>query len=396
LITLSRRRDLASEGWYSGDLHVHRPIEQIEPLMKAADLHVAPIITWWNRTNPWKDHALPPSEVTVFDRNRFYSRLAGEDERGGGALIYYGLNRPIDITQANRETPSSVHFLAQAKAAGQRVHASIEKPFWKDVPLWLASGQVDSIGLAHNHMWRRGVLDNEAWGRTRDLKRWPGNRGNGEYSQFLYYQILNAGIALPPVAGSASGVLPNPVGYNRVYAFVEGDLDYRAWWQAVEAGQVTVSNGPLLTVRCNNQLPGHRFRNGSSLRLTGKLTSASSVKAIQIVHNGKVIDQLPVPPNGQLSIEHALSIEDPGWFLVRAISDDQSTFRFASTGPFYLHDQRDKLPIIRSACELFLNWAKQRQQELRAIQAPGMQKVLQDHQAGIDFWQQRLDSASSP
>jgi hypothetical protein len=58
----------------------------------------------------------------------------------------------------------------------------------------------------------------EAWGKPRDSQRLPGPLGNGYWSQELYYHILNAGIRLPPSAGSASGVLPNPVGYNRVDA----------------------------------------------------------------------------------------------------------------------------------------------------------------------------------
>ena len=37
-------------------------------------------------------------------------------------------------------------------------------------PLWLASEKVDSVGLANNHLWERGMLDNEAWGR-RDPRR---------------------------------------------------------------------------------------------------------------------------------------------------------------------------------------------------------------------------------
>ena len=43
---LMRLANLAAEGWYSGETHVHRPPEQIEQIMRAADLHVAELITW--------------------------------------------------------------------------------------------------------------------------------------------------------------------------------------------------------------------------------------------------------------------------------------------------------------------------------------------------------------
>ena len=44
-LQVGRLADLAKEGWYSGDLHVHRPVADIELLMRAEDLHVAPV-TW--------------------------------------------------------------------------------------------------------------------------------------------------------------------------------------------------------------------------------------------------------------------------------------------------------------------------------------------------------------
>jgi hypothetical protein len=45
-VQLERIADLAMEGWWSGELHVHRPIAEMEQLMRAEDLHLAPVITW--------------------------------------------------------------------------------------------------------------------------------------------------------------------------------------------------------------------------------------------------------------------------------------------------------------------------------------------------------------
>jgi hypothetical protein len=144
-IELRRLADLASEGWWSGDLHVHRPLEEIEPLLRAEDLHVAPVITWWNENNPWAERGLDGPLLVPFDGNRFYHRMAGEDEREGGALLYFNLARPLAITEAGKEHPSMSHFLEEARRQAG-VHVDIEKPFWWDVPAWLASGSVDSIG----------------------------------------------------------------------------------------------------------------------------------------------------------------------------------------------------------------------------------------------------------
>lgn len=71
-VPLERFADLPAEGWWSGDLHVHRPLEDIERWMRAENLHVASVITWANRKNLWTDRK-PPAETTRrFDENRYY------------------------------------------------------------------------------------------------------------------------------------------------------------------------------------------------------------------------------------------------------------------------------------------------------------------------------------
>src|SRR3712207_9493398 len=69
--------------------------------------------------------------------------------------------------------------------------------------------------LFRSHMCRDRMFESEAWGKPRLVERLPAPRGNGFWTQEIYYHLLNAGLRLPPSAGSASGVLPNPVGYNR-------------------------------------------------------------------------------------------------------------------------------------------------------------------------------------
>jgi hypothetical protein len=128
--------------------------------------------------------------------------MAGEDERGGGALLYFNLARPLPIKKLEREYPSGAKFLEMVREFPQ-AHVDMEKPFWWDMPVWVAVGRVDSIGLANNHMWRDGGLFTEAWGRPRDKLFYPDPQGNGRWSQDIYYHLLNCGLRIPPSAGSA-------------------------------------------------------------------------------------------------------------------------------------------------------------------------------------------------
>jgi len=172
-----------------------------------------------------------------------------------------------------------------------------EAVLW-DTPVWLATGMVDSIGIAHNHMHRGGVMNNEAWGKPRDRQRWPGPHGNGLWTQEIYYHLLNCGLRLPPSAGSASGVLPNPVGYNRLYVRVEGELTYEKWFDRFRSGQVFVSNGPLLRCQANRELPGHVFKAAAGeqipLRIEAMLDSRDPVATVEIIKNGHLERSVPV------------------------------------------------------------------------------------------------------
>ena len=257
---MKRFVDMRKEGWYSGDLHIHRPPKDIPLLMQAEDLDIAPVITWWNERHVWKGDEVPDPKPIRTRNGGFYQLLAGEDERGGGALMYFNLPHPLPLpARTQREYPPMAKFLQMAKQMAPTCHVDIEKPFWWDVPVWIALGLTDSIGLANNHMQRDGMLANEAWGKPRDSKLYPGPLGNGQWSEDIYYHLLNCGVRIAPSAGSASGVLPNPVGYNRVYVHCGSQLDYQTWWEGLRAGRVIVTNGPLIRPLVNGKLPGHVF-----------------------------------------------------------------------------------------------------------------------------------------
>lgn len=83
---LSRLANMSKEGWWSGETHVHRPPVDIGLLMRAEDLHVAPVFTWWNEQNPWRNRPLPADPLVRLMGTGF-TTWWGEDERGGGALI---------------------------------------------------------------------------------------------------------------------------------------------------------------------------------------------------------------------------------------------------------------------------------------------------------------------
>jgi len=416
-VILERRFDLAAEGWFSGDLHVHRPIKDMDLLMRCEELNVAPVITWWNNKNLWLDKTIPADTIVQLNDTQVYDVMAGEDEREGGALLYFHLKSPLAITKSTREYPSPMKFLGMARkqaADGGKLWVDIEKPFWWDVPIWLASGQVDSIGIANNHMTRDNMYSpakragrpngwsEEAWGKSRDYKRLPSPLGNGYWSQEIYYHILNSGIRLPPSAGSASGVLPNQLGYNRVWVYLgPGKFSHSNWWEGLRAGRSFVSNGPFLRVRANDQHPGHSFKTeqGTALeiKLEAKIDGRDPIRSVEVIVNGEVRQSFTGEEFLALKKIDPLQFTESGWFLIRAISDIDDTFRFASTAPWYVEIGEPRSRVSATSSRFFLDWVRERRERARATLSDPVQRaeVLQHHDQAEKFWQAKLSTANA-
>jgi hypothetical protein len=396
---LTHKINMASEGWWSGELHVHRPAKDIELLMQAEDLHVAPIITWWNRSNVWKGGGPPEKRVVRFDDNRFCDLLGGEDERNGGAFMYFNMREPIDITQAEPEYPCPLHFIELAKRQ-PGAWIDIEKPFWWDVPVALAYGYGDSIGLLNNHCWRSKMLDSEAWGKPRNKQQFPSPLGNGFWSQQIYYHILNTGIRIAPSAGSASGVLDNPVGYNRVYVYTGGDsLKYDQWWENLRQGMCFVTNGPLILPNVSGRKPGSVFtaKEDQPVELDVKifLTSNDPIRCIQIVKNGYVERTVSYETPGKDCSLGTLRFAKSGWFLIRVLADVPGTFRFASTAPYYVEIGEEKHHLSRKSIQFFIDWVNERIDRIKIEDTEKLRQVLGYHNKARQFWQQKLNWANS-
>jgi hypothetical protein len=400
-IKLDRIANLRAVGWCSADLHVHRPVAEIEHLMRAEDLDFAPVISWWNNRNLWEKSEVPLQITQRFDRHRIYTVMAGEDEREGGALLYFGLISPLDIKTVDREFPSPMKFVQDARTLNRNVWIDIEKPFWWDVPVWLASGQMNSIGIANNHMCRSQMYPSEAWGKKRDAMRLPAPRGNGFWTQEIYYHVLNCGLRLPPSAGSASGVLPNPVGYNRVYVHLDEPFTRDAWFKGLSRGRCFVTNGPLLLVTADGQDPGTTIKLESGetrpLLINIKLTSQDPISQVEFIKNGNVSHTIKCSDDLTQRHTFRFSVDEPCWFLVRAIAEVKDTFRFATTAPWFVEEGDVEHCISRRSTQFFLDWVNERIERVEANleNEAERQQVLVWHLKAREFWTVRLRMANA-
>jgi hypothetical protein len=399
-VDMHRFIHMKQAGWWSGDLHVERARPDIPLLMKAEDLHVLPVITWSEQDHQWAGREPPASPLVRLDEDRFYHLLGGRSQQSGGTLLLFQTPRPLTPDQLAPQHPSPLHVLAQV-AAWEKAHVDIETPFAWDLPLWVATGQIDSVGLAHSHLWRSGGLDEETGGKPRDRVRYPPPYGNGRWSEVIYHRLLECGLRLPPTAGSGSGLRPtNPVGYNRVYVHCGPELTYDQWWQNLRAGRVVVTNGPLMQPAVNGQPPGHVFRGYADepleLTVALQLATRDKIDYLEIVKNAEVVEHVRLDQwaeaGGKLP---PITFQRSGWLLVRALTSEETTYRFATSGPYYV--QIDDQPrISRRAAQFFVDWVYERARQIHRQEGPHRDQILQMYRAARDYWQDLVDRANCP
>jgi hypothetical protein len=321
-------------GWWSADLHVHRDPADMPKLALAEDLNLSVLFTIWNKANLWQGKEWPKNPVLEVTPRHLVTLLNAEDERGGGAWLLQGLQKNLDLAVEGRWYPPGIDFVRQARA--QRSDASefpwfdCEKPFWWEVPVVMALEPPDSLGILHNHFTQYGILSMEAWGRPRDREKYPGAQGFVDYSLDLYYRYLNLGLRIPPSAGSASGVLPNPVGYNRAYVKLDKPFSVKAWYDALRSGPSFVTNGPVLFINTTN-LPG------GQVHVTVEARARQPLEKIEMVANGQVIGQFLAPQGARsFQAEQTLAGEHHSWLAVRCYGKSESTIRMAHSRPIPL------------------------------------------------------------
>jgi hypothetical protein len=335
-------------GWWSGDMHVHRPPADAPSLSLAEDLNVSVVTTMWNKQDLWTGKPLPDPLVQA-SPNHLVTLLNAEDERGGGAWMLHGLRNRLSLAVDGRWYPPGISFVSQARQqkapGGEFPFFDCEKPVWWEVPVMMALATPDSFGVLHNHFNQYGINAAEAWGRPRDEKQFPGWDGFVNYSLSLYYRYLNLGFKVPPSAGTASGVLPSPVGYNRMYVKAPGAFSLDAWYAAVRSGEVMVTNGPMLFLTTR--------RDGKRIEASVEVIAREPIDRVELVANGSVIHAFPAKgDSNRYSGKFSFDPSRYSWIAARSFLKRGPTIRLAHTGPVYLPGKWDG----KADAEYFIKW----------------------------------------
>jgi hypothetical protein len=326
-LTLRIRRvvDMASEGWWSGDSHVHflsafgAQLEQ-----RGEDLRVVNLLqTQWGAlfTNT-EDFSGSPSVVD----GGGYVTYVGQENRQHmlGHVVLWGLREPVmpwcsdgpDEAELGGALDATLSDWADRTHAqgGTVVAAHFPNPNGEPAVL-VATGRADAVEmLAHS----------------------------GD-AMLEYYRYLNSGYRLPLVGGTDKMSSAVPVGLYRTYARLDEEFSYEAWCRAVRSGRTFLSGGPLVTLSVDGREPGDtvELSGPGTVSVHATVRSIFPLRSLEVVRDGVVVARVAANGARQAEISEDLRVEGSSWIACRAFGadyhhDEWGRRVFAHTSPVYV------------------------------------------------------------
>jgi hypothetical protein len=324
-LRIGRVADMASEGWWSGDSHVHflsTPGAQLE--QKGEDLRVVNLLqTQWGAlfTNT-EDFSGRPSLV---DGGGYVTYVGQENRQHAlGHMVLWDLKEPVmpwcsdgpDEAELGGALDATLSDWADRTHAqgGTVVAAHFPHPNGEPAVL-VATGRADAVEmLTHSD---DGMLE--------------------------YYRYLNSGYRLPLVGGTDKMSSAVPVGLYRTYARLDEEFSYEAWCRAVRSGRTFLSGGPLVTLSVDGCEPGGtvELSGPGTVSVHAAVRSIFPLHSLEVVRNGEVVARAEANGGRQAEINEELRIGENSWIVCRAFGvdyhlDEWERQVFAHTSPVYL------------------------------------------------------------
>lgn len=405
-------------GWHCGDLQSPMPSDLLKRWMRADDLDVVAstsdatqpaIVPGLLKTKPESGsirstEASQSKNASTSSSNEMVSPPSLQhvqtqsllfDKPDQGGLLVHRLAQP----QIDQPSLTSFAYLDQLESKAS-AFIELTKPWDRDVPLLLATERIDSVQILSRHLQPESADSISPAVRNPDALRFKGKKGLGRLGEFIYWKMLDAGLRLPPTAGTGfDGKLSTHLGYNRVYVWLEPESprSIEAWWNQLRAGRAMATNGPLIRATVNGQTAGTLFpsyrREPVSLDIELELTVRDPVEYLEVVFNGQAIYHARLEDHAKRGEFPALSVTESGWLVLRVVTEHESSYRMATTAPFYF--EFDNQPrISRSAVEFFQKWLEESQAsiEKNADLISGYREPLTKAQ---QFWTNRMAQANA-
>lgn len=344
-LRLERWTHLTEKGYWSADVHIHanytsphhQVIEPRDVRLQAAgeDLNYANMMV------------ANSSGAFIHDRQYF----EGRPNR---------LSSPANFIYWNEENRSSAWghmcFLGLTRLVEPFYNGFRNTPFWEDYPPnYPLAKQVYEQGGAVSYA-HPGMAANFEGG---SIKEMPVDLAMGlqvamdvlsnsdeKATTEMWYRLLNCGFRVPISAGTDSftNVADHYLaGGGRVYVLAGQRFDYASWLEAYRKGRSFASNGPALSLKVDDKLPGDEIRMDAPREVVVQASAVTGVPldSVDLLVNGRTVHSVAAAGKQAIEFTHRVKIGHSSWIALRALGPRHrlvlnDTMAFAHSSPVYV------------------------------------------------------------
>ncbi len=411
-IRLRRWIDMNALGWYSGETHVHRQVDDLPNIMQAEHLNVALPLTYWvtragtppsqgDKNSPAIKPELIRVDAThvIYPMNTEYE-IFSVGGKGHTLGAIFALNHK---TVFNQGVPPVGEIARQTHQQGGLLE--LDKHNWPWSMMLVPVMKVDLYELTNNHVWRAPFYFRDfgtpppAYMQVELDDRGMTERGWIDYTMQNYYALLNCGFRMRPTAGTASGVHPVPLGFGRVYVHLPDGFSYAKWIDGLDQGRSFVTTGPMLDVKVAGNPAGSTITatGAADYQVTGWIRSARPLARIEVVSAGEVVKTI-VPQNTtnsttayETELDVTIPVSGSTWLAVRCFETARDRReRFAHSSPTHIDIAGKPLQPRRVEVEYLVARVKE---ELARHEGVLDAAALSEYRAALEVYQGLLRDA---
>lgn len=366
--TIKRWIDMPEKGWYSSDDHIHvRRSPRENPLLlrwiAAEDIHVGHLLQMGDY------HATYYSQYAFGEEGRYH-------EHGGEGHSHHILN-------PGQEDPRTHEIGHTISLNADSLVRSTSRYYYYDRVADKIHELNGLFGYAH-----QGITFHGNRGMTLDifddkvdfLEILQTCVDGGPLETTHYYHFLNLGFQLTATAGSdfpwcgysrygeeQDAEWDARIGNVRFYTYTGNDFSFENWQEGVHSGHTFVSNGPVVDLKVNNQLPGTvlDLNEGDEIEITATAYGHREqvpLESLQLIVHGNILDSTgssqPSGSGEEMTLRHNLIAEKGMWIAAKVKA---GPLQYAHTTPVYIrvngggfHDA-DRLDEHLAKAESYLN-----------------------------------------
>lgn len=347
-VVMKRWINMPERGWYSSDDHIHvRRSPRENPVLlrwiAAEDIHVGHLLQMGDY------HATYYSQYAFGEEGRYH-----EHENGGHSHA---------ILSPGQEDPRTHEIGHTISLSADSLVRNTGQYYYYDRLADKIHELNGLFGYAHQgvtfHGYRGMVLDIFA-GKVDFLEILQTCVEGGPLETTHYYHFLNLGFPITATAGSdfpwcgysrytdEESAPGTPAEWNarignvRFYTYTGGIYSFENWRKGVRAGHTFVSNGPILDLKVNDQMPGSvlDLKKGDQVKISVTAYGQRKqvpLESLQLIGHGKEIGRInsshPSYSREKLSLEKTMVAEKGIWIAAKVKA---GPLQYAHTTPVYI------------------------------------------------------------